>query len=515
MDTLTPSSRDPTAWPLPRLQAWPGGAREHHVIVVGAGIGGLSAAALLALRGCKVLVIEAHDRPGGCCSCWTLKVRGRDRKVGRFVFDAGVQDISGLGAKGPLRWLLRTLGVEDRIEWRRVLHRYVQDGLCLDVPEDADELIRRLRRFFPGDAAGIQALFGEIEAVYHDLYAEADLTGGVPVRPASLDESLAWSARHPRAARWLQQPFAKMLDAYVQDPRLKELLTTITEYISDKPESLTMAEAAPLYGYYFEGGYYPAGGSQRLADVLRAVIEEHGGEVRLRTRVSQILMENGRAAGILTAAGDRRRAAIVIANADVVASLTGLLHPFPLQGRYAQRLRRLRRGPSAILLSLAVDFLPDLPARVFVKAGDLHFGIGNPSVIDPSLAPPGYAVMTVMRLLAEEEAHEWFAIAKDKAAYRSAKNTFADRLVAAIESTVMPGLSQRILYRQVAAPPTFTRYTQAGNGGIYGAARGQWSPSARTPAPGLLLAGAGLENGPGIEAVVISGVRAANLIRPA
>ena len=98
---------------MPTFGCWPAGEYEHHTVVVGAGIGGLSAAATLAARGLKVLVVEAHDRPGGYCSSWLRKVRGRDGSVGRYVFDAGVQDFSGLGPRGPLRRLLDGLGVRN------------------------------------------------------------------------------------------------------------------------------------------------------------------------------------------------------------------------------------------------------------------------------------------------------------------------------------------------------------------------------------------------------------------
>jgi phytoene dehydrogenase-like protein len=300
-----------------------------------------------------------------------------------------------------------------------------------------------------------------------------------------------------------------MLNAFISSPRLQRLLTTIAEYVTDQPERLTVGEIAPLFSYYFEGGFYPAGGSQKLADLLSAIIEENGSKVRLRTRVTRILFEDGHVAGIVTATGEIQRARLVIANGDVATALSDLIGQSPLPSRYAQRMRALRRGPSAILVSLGLDFLPDLPARVFVSTENLHFGIGNPSVIDPSLAPPGCAALTLLCLLSEEEAATWFRM--DRSAYRKSKEAFADRLIAATE-TLLPGLSRSILYRQTAAPPTFTRYTQASNGNIYGAARGQWCPPVISPIPGLMLAGAGCQNGPGVEAAVISGVTSANLI---
>lgn len=509
MIAATPDGRDSAAWHIPDLGTWPHDDHHHHVVVVGAGIAGLSAGALLASRGCKVLVIEAHDRPGGYCTSWIRRVRAQDGTVRRFVFDAGVQDISGLGPEKPLRKLLTAVGADGRIGWRRIMHRYIQDGLCLDFPEDPSKLEEILCRHFPEDASGIAAFLVEIAAVNRDLYASLDDNGGPFASIRSVEAMLTWLAGRPHAARWMHRSYTEMLGTFITNPRLKHLLTTIAEYVTDQPDRLSVGEMAPLFSYYLEGGFYPAGGSQKLANLLRSTIEQHGGGLRLRTSASRFLVENDRIVGVVTASGAIHRAPLVIANGDVVTALTDFASPCPLPGRYAQRMRALRRGPSAILVSLGLNFVPDLPARVFVSAQDLNFGIGNPSIVDPSLAPAGCAALTLLCLLSEEEATGWFNI--DKRAYRRSKETFADRLIAASE-TVIPGLAKGIVYREVAAPPTFTRYTQARNGNIYGAARGQWCPAIQSPIPGLVLAGAGCWNGPGIEAAVISGVAAANLV---
>ena len=508
------SRLDNLTWPIPVLGHWPDEPDRHHAIVIGAGIGGLTAAALLARRGCKVLVLEAHDRPGGCCSSWTRRVLGSDATLRRFIFDAGVQDISGLGPGGPVRSLLTELGAQHRLDWRRVRHRYILDGLCLDLSQKGAEFGSELRRLFPHEAEGISALLEEIAAVYTDMYTGIAAARGVPTPPLTSSEAMTWPSRHPRAARWVGVPFVEMLATYVTNPSLKRLLTTIAEYVTDEPQLLSAFEMVPLFGYYFNGGYYPAGGSQRIANLLRTVIEAHGGRVELRCTANKLMIERGRVTGVVCTRRRQERlerASIVLSNGDLVWSLTKLLDPMLLPPRYLRRIHALNRGPSAVLVSLGLDRVPDLPARVFVSRDGLQFGIGNPSAIDGSVASPGCAAVTLLCLLPESEKRRWFVL--ERSAYRQAKADIGERLLAAA-AAVIPDLREQICYMQVAAPPTFTRYLRSFDGSIYGAARGQWTPPIKTPVPGLMLLGGGGQTGPGIEAVVIAGTAAANLIAP-
>lgn len=501
------AAREPYRWQPPSLGA--GGGWD--VIVVGAGIGGLTAAALLARRGARVLVLEAHDRPGGFCSSWDRQIR-RGGQLHRFRFDAGVHLISGLGPRGAVRNLLRRIGAEDRLDWRRVSQRHIFGGQDMICPDEPAELVARLEGRFPAEAAGIRAFFRDMEMIYRDLYADIEHTGGVPRPPGDIEALLAWPRRHPVAWRWMNRPFRALLDHHLRDEGLKALLSAMTVYVADRPEAVTVGEMAPLYGYHFDGGWYPAGGTQRLADLLAEQVLAGGGALRLRSPVARILAENGHAAGVTLVSSEILHAPLVLANADAVSALLDLLEPGHLPPAFAAEIGGLEPSASAFMVHLGLDRVPGTAAVTLAEGG---FALFVPSLADPGLAPPGHAVACLFAFVPAAEAADWIALRRDSPRdYAAAKKAMGDRLIARA-ADIAPGLDRLILFRQDASPATFARYGRSRRGAIYGLTPGGRRPPVRTPLPGLCLAGASLFPGPGIEGVVISGTIAADCLYPA
>lgn len=501
-------AREPYTWPTPVVRRGRfSRADQHDVVVIGAGIGGLTAGALLAQRGLDVLVLDQHYLAGGFCTSWPRLVRRGEERL-RYVFDAGVHDVSGLGPRGPVRHLLRQLDLETRLDWRPMTHEYILPGQRLVVPHRVEEFVDLLASRFPSDAAGVRAFFAEIEYVYRELYADVDETGGVPVPPGTVDGMLAYPSRHPHAFRWMRVPFGVMLETYLHDPDLKRLLAILSGYLSDNPAVLTVGAMAPIFGYYLDGGYYPAGGSQTLADTLTTAIREHGGAVRLRTPVHRILVEHGRVGGVEVADGQIHRARAIVSNADARRTFLDLVGPAHLPDDFTRQVERLRPSTSAFTVFLGVECVPDIAPITIVHDDGGGFAVAVPSKVNPSLAPVGHASVSIVTLV--PSADPWDRRAPG---YTARKRSDGDALIARAER-VIPGLARRIVYRQDGSPATCARYAWTTGGAIYGPAAGAWRPPAKSPVEGLVLAGAGVFPGAGVEAVVISGTLAADALCP-
>jgi all-trans-retinol 13,14-reductase len=480
------------------------------VLVVGSGIGGLTAAALLAQAGYRVCVLEQHYLAGGYCTSWVRRVRNGGRTL-YYTFDAGVHDIGGLGPRGTVRLLLRRLGIEHGIRWHRVDREVVLPGWRLQFPRDSQELVGLLGRRFPGERAGIEAFFAEMEALYREIYLDSEQCGGIPRLARGLLEALAVLSQRPRIHRWLGVPFLAMLAEYLRDPELRWVLSAFFAYLTHDPAPLSVVAMAPIYGYFFDGGYYPEGGSQRLADALVGVIERCGGTVRLRSPVSRLTVHSGRVLGVELASGETLAAPTVISNADLRHTFLDLVGRERLPAAFRRRVEALQPSTSGFSVFLGVDYVPRVSAMTLVGPPGSSLFIGVPSQSDPSLAPPGHACITLLTFLPPGETAPWD---RSDPGYARRKRAAGDELMSRAEA-VLPGLSKHVVYRQDASPATFERYAWTGRGAIYGTAVEAWHPMAETPLDGLYLTGAGTFPGNGIESVVISGVLAAEAVERA
>ena len=511
-------ARETYHWRRPTFDPTGHDADSCDVAVIGAGIGGLTAAALLAASGLKVIVAEQHVVPGGFAHSWRRKVRHAGQPC-VFRFDSGVHDISGAHDGGPVQGILAHLGIT--LDWARLTQSTEVDGRPVPIPEDWQAYVRLLGQQHPESAEGFARFFALAKQIYDGMYSLGRGQAGVPLFPATTDAMLAFARANPTAVQWMQRPFGDLVALHIADPNARQALYALAGYVTDTPETLTVADMVPLFGYYFYGGYYPRGGSGVLGQALADAVKRHGGKVLLKTPVAEILIEQGRAAGIRLANGRRIKARAVISNADYKRTFLDLVPAEALPSGFRAAVAAAAPATSAFMVHLGIIGQLDITPIARARLDDgTPMGLVAPNLVDAGAAPAGFGTLELIVLVPNKLAASWFPTAgavddrdyRASAAYASAKAALGDRMVAAAE-TLIPDLRARIVTRHDATPITMARYDWSSDGAIYGVARGDRLQGSRSPVPGLYVAGAA-NWGPGIEAVMISGAAAANAIAP-
>jgi all-trans-retinol 13,14-reductase len=474
---------------------------EYDVIIVGAGIGGLVCGALLSKWGYKVLVLEQHYQVGGFCSSFTR--RG-------FVFNSGVEDVSGLWENGSVTYLLNELGFRKDDLFVENTRRIVYRGRVIDIPNSFNQFIELLVKMFPEEERSINAFFSEAKNAYEECYKEVSLYGSplpaeLIVKVMGEKKLLEYPKEHPHFYNWMNKTYKQKLDEYFKNEDLKTLLCSLLGYIGSQPDRISAASALTAsLSYFIYGGYYPRGGAQNFANTLKKFIEDHNGKVMLMHRVDKILVENGKAIGV-RCRDNVFRAPIVVANANAKEVFLELVDREYLDKNFVEYIKNLKMSPSAFMVFLGVDIdLSNYPILIADLDNEIHITINSNA--DPNLAPKGKTSITITTFANYHDFPE-----RGTKEYIEKKRKLAEELIKKAENTI-PELSKHIIVQDAATPKTFERYTSMPEGAIYSFDQSinTKRPYFKTPIKGLYLVGASTFPGGGVEAAVISGIICAN-----
>ncbi len=491
--------------------------QDADVLVIGSGIGGLTAGALLARYGRRVIVCESHAIPGGAAHSFVRQ---------GFHFDSGPSFYAGLSdpkSLNPLRQVLAAIEEPvDAIAYDPLGHYHFPEG-TVPIYGNADRYRQTIAQVTPTGAAEYESFEQELLQLYQGLCE-------IPTLALRADWQLVWVLLSRYA--WptlklvpqlgnIQASVGEVMDRWVEDPWVRRLIDLECFLLSGlKADGTVAPEVAFMLGERSNSVIdYPIGGSGAIVQALVRGLEKWGGHLRLNAHVEQILVEQGKAIGVRLKQGEELRAPIVISNATIWDTYAQLLQPEDLLDGYRQAALETPTVDSFMHLHLGIraDGLQELTGHhVVVHDAQDITAPGNtcmisiPSVWDANLAPVGHHVVHAYTL-------EPYAGWQRNANYETRKRQKAEPLFRALEK-VIPDLRQRITLELIGTPLTHAYYLRRYRG-TYGpaiAAGTAMFPSCHTPIAGLYRVGDSTMPGIGVPAVAASGILCANtLVDPA
>ena len=477
-------------------------------IVIGSGFGGLASAARLQARGYDVTLLEALEQPGGRASVF------RDKG---FTYDAGptiltapflLDELFALAGKKTSDYVkIVPCKPFYRIAWH--------DGQSFEYTGNQAEMEAQVRQHFPNDLEGYRRFVGETHAIFQKAFVEladqpfSSFTDMLRVAPDLI------RLRSDRSV-W------QMASRHVQSQRLREVLSFHPLLVGGNPFQSSSIYAMIHYLEREWGVHFAMGGTGALVQALVKLLEDLGGKLRLNSPVDELLVENGAAAGVRLRSGETLRANVVVSNADV-ANFYQKKVPASARHKWTDRkLNSMRYSMSLFLIYFGTNrTYPDLAHHTIwlgprykgllddifknrILAEDFSLYLHAPTRTDPSLAPKGHECFYVLSPVPH------LGSPGDKIDWEKEKEEYADRILTALEKTIVPDLRKHLVSKLIFTPRDFESRLDAHVGSAF-----QFEPILTQSAwfrphnvsedvRGLYLCGAGTHPGAGVPGVLSS-----------
>lgn len=485
---------------------------QRNILVIGAGIGGLTAAALLAKNGDRVTLLEASSELGGCAGKF---------KRHKFLFPAGATLGMGLENGGIHERVFRFLGKPLTLEPLETVMEMVHPEGTFVFLKDRQKHVDGIAGHFPGSEAKIRAFYQE---VYSTAATVRTLMGPLPALPPATAKEWAFlaAAIRPVHTKLLPQ-FNKTLGECLDRHGLGDLIAfrhmldgLLIDSMQTSSKDVSYLLAAVALDIYHEGAYYVPGGLYRFAELMGESLKENGGVLKTR-RTAVKLARSEKSWIAIDHRGNSYEADAVIFNAPLHL-LPGMLSP-ELAG---QLKKPLLQGAdtetwTTLTLYIAVDsskLSAPLPLFRQISTGDglaegAHFFMSASRPGDLLRAPEGFQTITVST---HSKAEHWDTAEK----YKATRRALTARMLESIERQV-PGFHESIVHLEKGAPKAWERFTGRPNGFVGGfpqtldAALFN-SISHRSGLRGLYVCGDHIFPGGGTIGAAASGIHAARSI---
>jgi all-trans-retinol 13,14-reductase len=481
---------------------------SYDTIVIGSGLGGLTAAALLAKSGQRVLVLERHYTAGG----FTHSYRRRG-----FEWDVGVHYIGGVHKPdSPLRRLFDTV-TDGQLEWAQMQgphDRIIVGGDRYDFVAGAKHFREEMLRSFPSAGPQIDEYLRRIRSASRDIPLQF-----VPRNLPRALQPLAGMVAGRMSSGAFSRTTASVLGEFITDKRLAGVLTGQWGDYGLPPGQSSFGMHAAVAQHYLGGASFPVGGAWRIADTIVPVIEDPGGAVVVDAEVEQILLHRDRAIGVRLANGEEILADRVISAAGVHATFGRLLPEETAQSLPVTR-KATALQPSVAHLGLYLglrgttaelgleqtnlwvyrDYDHDASLARYLAAPTTDFPVtylSFPSAKDPDWERryPGKSTIDVITLAPYDWFRRWEGTPwrKRGAAYEDYKAELEQALLEEVFRQV-PQVRDQVAYHELSTPLSTAEFSGYARGQVYGLEHtphrfAQTWLQARTPIRGLYLTG--------------------------
>ncbi|HUX98979.1 MAG TPA: NAD(P)-binding protein, partial [Candidatus Deferrimicrobium sp.] len=500
---------------------------KYDCIIVGAGMGGLTAAALLAHKGVDTLLIEQHYLPGGACG--SLKWMGQ-------TFDTGAALLFGFGSGGeefaPHRYVMNVLEEPINMIQHDSIYRCNfknDEGKLIYVTfwNEFDRFFDELKGAFPEYGTELRNFYEYLEKNFQILMK---LNSPVPPSEQSLFDKMKMFFKDPIGAykllKMMNTDMKSLMNKYIpDDPRITtfyDLLLSLmlTTRVYETPVLL----AAAIFSVNFHGGAcYPQGAPQMVSNALERAFERKGGNVIYRHKVDEILIENKKAFGVRLDDGTEIRAKNVISDASIWQNYNKLINKKHLTQKRIDWANSFKPTISGMIMYIGVkaEAIPEGTRAIEMYIEDITNYEGGvvvlyiPSLDDPSIAPNGTHSLTVLGQIFEEFPRPNNPQYQTEAYYKL-KEREANRILDVLER-YLPNLRKSIICMEVGTPATIERFTMRDWGSIGGPkqALGQHlfkRPRAKTEFKNFFFVGDSTTMGEGVLSVTLSAVGGANMV---